>query len=74
MWMDYLVKGEMRKQMCAQHLREIRFCAYGQFLLSFISAHETNTLHVAFIFLFREEKAFLPKIPLVPFKSDSRNS
>ena len=47
-------KGEMLTNMDVNKLciKFERNKLFGTFLGSFISAHETNTLHVAFVFLF----------------------
>ena len=58
--MDYLGKGEMLTNRDVNKFvhkigEKYAFCDYGTFLESFISARETNTLHVAFIFYFSIE-------------------
>ena len=55
--MDYLGKGEMLTNRDVNNFvhkiwEKYVFWVYGTFLGSFILAHETNTLHVAFIMLF----------------------
>ena len=53
--MDYLGKVEMLTNRdvnkCVHNREKYAFYANGTFLASSISAHETNTSHVAFIFL-----------------------
>ena len=54
-WMDYLGKGEMLTKRGVNKfvhniLEKKAFCAYRTFQGSFLLSHETNTLHVAFLF------------------------
>ena len=47
LWMDYLGKGKMPSN---RYKRNTFFCAYGTFLGSFISAHETWDQHLTYCF------------------------
>ena len=65
--MDYLDKGEMLtnrdvKQICAQNERNMLFVCMEDVwdLLFQLMKHATNTLHVAFIFLFSAATADCP--------------